>query len=876
MGFRVANNVPALQVRINLFKNQQGLARSIERLSSGFRINRGADDPSGLTVSENLRSQIRGTSKAIGNAQQGISVLQTAEGALSEHSELLNRIRELSIQAQSDALTVNDRLEIQKEVDQAIQEIDSLSSQTEFNTRNLIDGSAGARISSSSLKNGAFQIGGEVSPGDYHVEIERTAFGERQVQKSAIQTQESSGELATSTTELRDLTSMTNTSGVPILEDPLTITLRGNQEKTDIVVTGAMTTQEFATAVEDAITSDSGLGLKGSTFAFNEITGQFVFQSGKDGISGDITMSGEEDFINAVSLQVTQESRDPGYRVTSTQTDVQDPVTTRENTTTERAIGVIDGLALDFSLAQEARIDGSLSGERGIQIGANDVVFTFHDTNAQDNGQASGNITAGVTVTLTGNRTYTTASIESIINLSIAASTDSSSALTRTNTSSQFTTPGVQASFSGFDLQLTSNTTGSSGEISLTANTAAQAILGLTSGKVVGDSGTTGVLSGTVDISSGVSIAGTGVLRIRVGDGDFQINSGTSIGNEVTFNKGTLLSSSSITSAFNSYFTANNIDANATVASNGFLILTTTDTGTDAKLSISSGGDASLSNLGLIDGQTDTGSGGNAAVYSGSTDSNSEIDSAFVLDGFLRFRAAGESGIQTNTITFGTSNVNSTGESFAISQSQLSSILDSSNLQSTGVNYTFDAGNRLDFFSRSIGKEARVTLSSDTNSQTFGNNTFGIDFNSQAQGSGDTEYDLHVTDSRLNFQVGNGEGQNLDIAFADTSSDALGLKGLDVTNIDTATRALAKLDRASAQVSSERSRLGSFENRLTTTVDNLTSSTTHLTSAESRIRDVDIAKETVDFTRNQILVQAGTAQLIQANALGQTALTLLF
>ena len=875
MGFRVANNVSALQVRINLFKNQKGLARSIERLSSGFRINRGADDPSGLTLSEKLRTQIRGTNEAIGNAQNGISVLQTAEGALAENSELLNRIRELSIQAQSDALTVNDRIEIQKEVDQAILEIDSLASGTEFNTRSLLDGSASARVSSSTNQNGAVQIGGDVEAGDYHIEVLRTSLGERQAQKSAIQTDSTTGLLASLNTELRDLDSMTDSGGVPVLEDPLIISLRGNKKKADITVTGAMTTGELATAIEDSLKSGSGLDLPGATFAFNPTTGQFSFQSGKDGQSGDITISGDEDFVNALSMQVTQESRDPGYRISSTQIDVQNPETTQGQTTTERAIGVIDGLAIDFSLAKEARIDGTLSGQRGIQIGANNVVFTFHDTNAQDNGQATGNISAGVTVTLTGNRTYTTTSIQSIVNLAVNGSADSSNALTRTTTSSLFSTPGITASFSGFDLQLTSSVTGTSGEISLTANAEAQSLLGLTSGKVVGSSGNSAILAGTVDVSSGISIAGTGVLRVRVGDGDFRINSGTSIGGEITFNRGALITSASITSTLNTYFTSNNIDANASVDSSGFLNIATTETGGDARLSISSGG-SSLGDLGLIDGQTASGNSGSAAVFSRATNANAEVDSAFVLGGFMKFRVADESGIQTNTITFGTSNVASSGESFAISQTQLSSILDTSGVQSTGVDYSFDAGNRLDFFSSSIGKTSRVTLTSDATSQTLGSNTFGIDFNSQAQGSGATEFDIHVTDSKLNFQVGANRGQSLGISFANSSVDALGLRGLDVTNIKTATRALAKIDNAVNQVSSERSRLGSFENRLSTSVDNLTSATTHLTSFESQIRDVDIAKETVDFTRSQILVQAGTAQLIQANALGQTALTLLF
>ena len=138
MGFRINNNVSALIAQGNLQKNQQTLNTSIERLSSGLRINRGADDAAGLTISEKLRGQIKGLNRAILNAQDGISLIQTAEGALNEDASILNRIRELTIQASSDTLTTNDRQEIQREVDQLVDEMDRIASTTEFNTKNCL------------------------------------------------------------------------------------------------------------------------------------------------------------------------------------------------------------------------------------------------------------------------------------------------------------------------------------------------------------------------------------------------------------------------------------------------------------------------------------------------------------------------------------------------------------------------------------------------------------------------------------------------------------------------------------------------------------------------------------------------------------------
>ena len=159
MGFRINNNISALVAQGNLIKTQSGLSTSIERLSSGLRINRGADDAAGLTISEKLRGQIRGLNRAVANAQDGISLIQTAEGALSEDASILNRLRELSIQSQSDSLTSTDRLEIQKEVDQLVDEIDRISSTTEFNTKKLLDGTANALVSTDHNDLRAFQVG---------------------------------------------------------------------------------------------------------------------------------------------------------------------------------------------------------------------------------------------------------------------------------------------------------------------------------------------------------------------------------------------------------------------------------------------------------------------------------------------------------------------------------------------------------------------------------------------------------------------------------------------------------------------------------------------------------------------------------------------
>lgn len=137
---RVNNNVAALNASRNLALNGGKLGKSLERLSSGLRINRAGDDAAGLAISEKMRAQIRGLSQAQRNSQDGISLIQTAEGGLNEVHNVLQRMRELAVQAANGTNTTDDTAAIQSEVDQLIDEIDRIVDQTSFNTKILLDG----------------------------------------------------------------------------------------------------------------------------------------------------------------------------------------------------------------------------------------------------------------------------------------------------------------------------------------------------------------------------------------------------------------------------------------------------------------------------------------------------------------------------------------------------------------------------------------------------------------------------------------------------------------------------------------------------------------------------------------------------------------
>jgi len=144
---RINHNIASLNTYRQLSTNSANGQKSLEKLSSGLRINKAGDDAAGLAISEKMRGQIRGLDQAARNAQDGISLIQTAEGGLNETHSILQRMRELAVQSATDTNTDADRSEIQKEMTQLISEIDRIGNNTEFNTKKLLDGGSGVKMS---------------------------------------------------------------------------------------------------------------------------------------------------------------------------------------------------------------------------------------------------------------------------------------------------------------------------------------------------------------------------------------------------------------------------------------------------------------------------------------------------------------------------------------------------------------------------------------------------------------------------------------------------------------------------------------------------------------------------------------------------------
>ncbi len=173
---RINHNIAAMNTNRALAGNNKSTSSALEKLSSGFAINRAADNAAGLAISEKMRAQIRGLQQATANANDGISLIQTAEGGLNETHSILDRMRELAVQSANDTNTDEDRQTIQKEIDQLAKEVTRISTDTEFNTRGLLNGSLVAKYDTAATPETAFAYGPTIRSID-NIDLSETYTG---------------------------------------------------------------------------------------------------------------------------------------------------------------------------------------------------------------------------------------------------------------------------------------------------------------------------------------------------------------------------------------------------------------------------------------------------------------------------------------------------------------------------------------------------------------------------------------------------------------------------------------------------------------------------------------------------------------------------
>jgi flagellin len=365
MSMRINHNIAALNTYRQLTIGQNAAAKNMERLSSGLRINRAGDDAAGLAISEKMRGQIRGLEQAQRNAQDGISLLQTAEGALNETHAILQRMRELAVQASNDTLTENDRSEIQNEINQLTSEINRIGNTTEFNTKKLLNGEVGNKttIDNTSVLSGASTTSASVA-GDYLIAINGG--------QNAIYTTAAKDNSGTSVT--LNLTSDFNTLfGSSSWDGKQSITIAQNGKSATVSIAGTDTVTSFLSKLNDAFKAQ-GMDVSAK---WNSSNSTIELISSKGGSAYDLSIT-ENNFATNVTFEFDtanpggQSASDYTISVTNTSTGLTDSVTSNSPDASLTGLNASGLKAINLTIAGTGTSTLKVENNKlDFQIGAN-------------------------------------------------------------------------------------------------------------------------------------------------------------------------------------------------------------------------------------------------------------------------------------------------------------------------------------------------------------------------------------------------------------------------------------------------------------------------------------------------------------------------
>lgn len=331
----IYNNIPSVTSQRYLGISNSNLAKSLERLSSGLRINHASDDASGLAISEKLRGQISGLKRASMNAQDGISMLQTAEGAMGEVQNILQRMRELAVQASNGIYTTNDRKYIQDEVDQLKAEINRISTSTEFNTKKLLNGDATALWSTDKGDKLSAIIRSRVAEGNYNINAELKIAGQNYVYKSDVMTL-NEGALGAQIDTSIGTTPDANDTNVAYVKDPISMPTSGTSYFT--VTIGATSADNTDTAALNGVYQQSGSSWSLGAFGTVAATASGYY---------------EVEFLNTLTSGGTMAAGDYRYRFINASTGAVGSWTANSNTSTAISINGVTTAALTITSGQQ-------------------------------------------------------------------------------------------------------------------------------------------------------------------------------------------------------------------------------------------------------------------------------------------------------------------------------------------------------------------------------------------------------------------------------------------------------------------------------------------------------------------------------------------
>ena len=887
---RIYHNVPALFAYNALNNTNRSLQKSIQTLSTGLRINSAADDAAGLAISEKMRAQISGMNMAVRNAEDGVSMLQTAEGALSSTHSILQRMRELAVQAANDTLTQQDREYIQLEVDQLKDEINRISTATQFNNKKLLDGTSAGIWSSTDLATKAY-IRGSLR------EIDQ--FG----QKSAfegnykISITATPGQAEAKKTDIFRIKHPNVTMGVSLNDQAGIAGLR-----VDNLPAGSYTVKTAAAA------ADSGVAVTGQ-YGFPKELIPHTLTGAHTPASFNFSAAG----VGTKTMTVTVEGK--GSKTVTLSTDLTD---------IDGLVGALDGQLSSLGVkAEKAGTNVKLSTKHG-------AITIAGDLDAIMGTAAPTNSTAGAATPVKFN--------DDLLTATVADGTLTS------NASILYEVVSVDAQSKSVTLKATANVLRPDGTVTTKVNDN----IVLTEGGAVDLSeklglGTAGAF--TLELKAGMTgLFNVGNKFVHNVTKKAAANAHTvEIEGQQTstwpYNWGGSVSDATLKFGLDAEkvkekelhfrnFYLN--DKNGTVYE-GDIVLTTNKTAMTAGKTLATfeaayigqvaKSDVKLRDLEkfwttqgvfmLTDPQTITisqGDGKSTTITLHATDTLGELRSKLndaIANGlgqarfavsnandFVTFVGKGtekDYGLETVPGTFiirslvagAAGKLSFSGNEDLVNALSLNVVQEAKENSFTASVYDAHTGATIASNVKVSGNQLIGVIHKNVDVEFDPMANIKVTWNENLRNfvlSADgTPYEtvLHIVDNSTIFQVGANEGEDLAIDIGNMGANALGVTRVIVTDRGSATRAITILDTAIGKVSTQRAKIGAYQNSLEHTVSNLTTTSTNLTAAESRIRDADMAKAMMEFVKLQVLNQSGTSMLAQANQLPQNVLSLL-
>ena len=876
MALSIVNNSTAIGAQSSVNNANNNLTKTIKSLSTGLRINSAADDASGLAVSEKLRAQISGLNKAATNAQDAISMLQTAEGAMGSMTSMVQRIRELAVQAGDPAYTSNDRAMLQLEVDQLKEEIDRVSSSTEFNTKKLLNGDAAALWSASDDNIEAI-IKGAAAEGNYKITYDVDP-GQNSVYKSNIM-RLGEGEMSydinangTAITKIDNITGM-------MREDNVNITV------------GKQDLAAFATGA-------------------NAVSGSASYLQNKSAATLRITATGTHVLYVGDTNGVQQLS----YSIDS----AAGTVTLNGNTYTTTGSLTYNGKTISFSYTGGATL--TFTNQAGLYTQFT-AATTLTDTDLVTVGSGTAGVTSftgnneGVlnTTSLAGMNSVGTNYVEMEVMTDAYNSAGNAQGFTvqlRTRDAATGTlSEWMQISIDSAGKTVGNNNFFSAGTTLFNMGTAGS----LQEGDRILGHVSKGVLTTAGEVASDIAAGTTAYATVKIGDtgATMTVKELTSedtrktttfytaqmdkAGNvyygqmDITFEKGSVVTGTSSIDILGTGDVASKYTKLSQLAqftnADGRMVLDNTQ-----EISIY-GGNGNVAKVTLEGSDTiaDLEEKLTSALVEqlGMGADETNPDATTINENLVKFvetPGSGDRAVQGTFVIQGAllgedSNLTFVGDENVLNALGVTQIQAA---QDSELNVRVTDAHTGEFIGEDTVTDGRLRnviqgVDIDIKPESAANISFDTDTNTmvfEAKAEPTVSY-LHIKDNATVAAIGANEGQTLDISIGRLDTKSMGIDGITVATLEDSQKAITKLDMALESISKARATAGAQMNRLEYTISNLNTTRENMVAAESRIRDLDIAQASSDLAAQQVVLQSATAMLAQANQIPSYAMQLL-